>query len=159
MAKNKYRSSRWGWWLVALIIILIAILIYPSVFLITQNKVQTALHSKISQSQQAVAACYNQNNRQLRGCSNGENGIPTKHISWFGLVKSIHIYQGVIQVQVKMNLGEPLFIYYIPRPIPRRWLNSSTDPKSSLIWQRIESNYCGLDSNIYSCRNFMKYSS
>jgi type II secretory pathway pseudopilin PulG len=156
MAKNKHRSSLWGWWLVVVILIMIAILVYPSVFRVTQKQAQVKTAERVAAYQKAVAACYEKNKRQLTGCDAGKNGIPPVTSSWFGTIKSIHVYRGVIQVRVKMNLGEPLFIYYVPRPVPRRWFSDSTNPKHSFTWQRIESSYCGLDNKTYSCRQFVK---
>jgi hypothetical protein len=155
MNNKNQQSSRWGFWVIAAVVVVIAILVYPSVSRITQNDVAVETREKVNRYQQAVALCYEKMNRELKGCNTGQNGIPKAYTSWFNAIKSIHVYRGVIQIRAKMSLGEPIFIYYIPRPIAQRFFATSTNQKSSISWQRIERQYCGLNSDTYTCKHFM----
>ena len=156
MAREKKRLSILGWWIIVTVIAIIAILVYPSVFRVTQSQAHRESDKMVAKYQAAVTRCIQKNHNKLALCSTGQEGIPPVYSSWFRAIKSIHVYRGVIQVSLKLNLGEHLFIYYIPRQVRRRWFSSTTNPNSSVTWQRIESSYCGLDNKTYSCQNFME---
>lgn len=146
-----------GWLLLFLITAMIVILFYPSLLHITKSKAHQKANLAVAPYQIAIARCAQQNKGQLSECNSGSNGIPEAYGSWVHTIKSIHVYQGVIRVSVKLDLGKKLFIYYIPRPVQRLWSSATTDPRQSIHWQRIDSKYCGLDKSTYSCEHFAKH--
>lgn len=155
MTKKKRSFSLLGWWLIIVVIVLTAILVYPTVFRATLNKAHKESDQRVMHYQAAIERCLNNKKGKLCRCNAGQAGIPPVYTSWFGTIKSIHVYRGVIQVHAKVDLGQPVFIYYIPRQVQRRWFSSTTKPGRSVTWQRVQSSYCGLDNATYSCRHFM----
>jgi hypothetical protein len=149
----KRYSTLLGWCLVSIFIGMIVILIYPSVFQVARSQADKESSKVIEPYQVAIIRCIQKNNNQLQRCNAGEENIPAAYSSWFRSVKSIHVYQGVIQVRIHLSLGEPVFVFYIPHLVRRRWSSSTTYPNTSVIWQRIETNYCGLRKKNESCNS------
>ena len=157
MATRKRIHRRLGWLLLFIIIAMVAVLFYPSMFHITQSKAHLKANQAVANYQAAINRCIHDHQGQLSPCHAGSNGIPAARNNWVRTVSSIHVYQGVIRALVRLDLGKKLFIYYIPRPVQRRWSSSTADPQQAIHWQRIDSKYCGLDEKIYSCEHFAKH--
>ena len=150
-------SALLGCCLVAIIIAMIGILIYPSLFQVARSQAYEETSQVVGPYQAAITRCIQENKNQLERCNAGQENIPAAYSSWFRSIKSIHVYQGVIQVRIHLNLGEPVFVFYIPHLVHRRWSSSTTYPNTSVNWQHIETNCCGLKDKNYSCKNFIEH--
>ena len=157
MATRKKIHRTLGWLLLFIIVAMVAVLFYPSLFHITKSKAHVKANQAVASYQAAIGRCINDHQGQLATCNAGTNGIPDARNNWVHTVKSVHVYQGVIRALVRLNLGKKLFIYYIPRLVQRRWSSATTDPQQSINWQRVDSKYCGLDKKMYSCKHFAKH--
>jgi hypothetical protein len=153
----KIRSTILGWCLVVIMMVMMAILIYPSVFQFTRSQAYEESSQVIGRYQAAITRCIQRNENQLERCNAGQEGIPDSYTSWFHRIKSIHVYQGVIQVRIHLNLGEPVFVYYIPHQIRLFGFSSITHSNIAINWQHIETRDCALDKKNDSCKNFSRH--
>lgn len=157
MANHNKKQSLYGWCAVVAVIVLIAIVAYPSVSRITRKQANEQASKLVQGYQRAIMACIQKQKGKLDHCQAGSAGIPDPYSSWFGAIKGVHVYRGIIMVDTRADLGHQYYIYYIPRLIKRRWYNLATTPNAHITWRRLESRYCGLNHTHYRCKNFITH--